>query len=80
MAVTKTLGPLHFEDLEPKRFEDWVRELNYEFKDWQRTSCRGCAKRFRAPFDKSIGACAESTEHSRRTSSRAVGNMRDSVA
>src|SRR5690242_12921849 len=29
MAVTKTLGPLHFEDLEPHRFEDLVRELVY---------------------------------------------------
>ena len=35
MAVTKTLGPLHFEDLEPHRFEDLVRELVYDFKDWQ---------------------------------------------
>lgn len=32
--VTKTLGPIHFEDLEPHRFEDLVRELIYDFKDW----------------------------------------------
>jgi hypothetical protein len=35
VAVTKTLGPLHFEDLDPHRFEDLVRELIYDFKDWQ---------------------------------------------
>ncbi len=41
MAVTKTLGPLHFEDLEPKRFEDLVRELIYEFKDWRSIEATG---------------------------------------
>lgn len=29
---TKTIGPLHFEDLEPKRFEDLVRQLAYDFR------------------------------------------------
>lgn len=33
--VTKTIGPLHFEDLEPHRFEDLVRNLLYDFRDWQ---------------------------------------------
>ena len=33
--VTKTLGPFHFEDLEPHRFEDLVRNLLYDFRDWQ---------------------------------------------
>lgn len=33
--VTKTINPLHFEDLEPHRFEDLVRQLSYDFKDWQ---------------------------------------------
>ena len=33
--VTRTLGPLHFEELEPKRFEDLVRQLFYEFKPWR---------------------------------------------
>jgi hypothetical protein len=41
MAVTKTLGPLHFEDLEPHRFEDLVRELIYDFKDWQSIEATG---------------------------------------
>lgn len=34
-AVTRTLGPLHFEDLEPKRFEDLVRQLIYHFRPWR---------------------------------------------
>lgn len=34
-AVTRTLGPLHFEDLEPKRFEDLVRQLIYDFRPWR---------------------------------------------
>lgn len=33
--TTKTLGPLHFEDLEPHRFESLVRNLLYDFRDWQ---------------------------------------------
>lgn len=41
MAVTQTLGPLHFEDLEPHRFEDLVRELVYDFKDWQSIEATG---------------------------------------
>lgn len=32
--ATRTLNPLHFEDLEPHRFEDLVRQLAYDFKDW----------------------------------------------
>jgi len=32
---TKTIGPLHFEDLEPKRFEDLVRQLAYDFRPWR---------------------------------------------
>jgi hypothetical protein len=41
MAVTRTLGPLHFEDLEPHRFEDLVRELVYDFNDWQSIEATG---------------------------------------
>jgi len=32
---TRTIGPLHFEDLEPKRFEDLVRQLAYDFRQWR---------------------------------------------
>ena len=32
--MTKTLNPLHFEDLEPHRFEDLVRQIIYDFKEW----------------------------------------------
>jgi hypothetical protein len=32
--MTKTLNPLHFEDLEPRRFEDLVRQVIYDFRDW----------------------------------------------
>lgn len=41
MATTRTIGPLHFEDLEPKRFEDLVRQLAYEFKPWRRLEATG---------------------------------------
>ncbi|KVO60060.1 hypothetical protein WJ78_25650 [Burkholderia ubonensis] len=41
MAITRTIGPLHFEDLEPKRFEDLVRQLAYEFKPWRRLEATG---------------------------------------
>lgn len=39
--ITKTLGPIHFEDLDPHRFEDLVRELAYDFKDWQSLEATG---------------------------------------
>ncbi len=32
--MTKTLNPLHFEDLEPHRFEDLVRQVVYDFRTW----------------------------------------------
>lgn len=41
MAITRTIGPLHFEDLDPKRFEDLVRQLAYEFKPWRRLEATG---------------------------------------
>lgn len=31
---TRTLNPLHFEDLDPHRFEDLIRRLAYAFRDW----------------------------------------------
>ena len=34
IKTTKTLNPLHFEDLEPHRFEDLVRRLLYSFREW----------------------------------------------
>jgi hypothetical protein len=32
---TRTLNPLHFEDLEPHRFEDLIRQLIYDFRQWR---------------------------------------------
>lgn len=43
MATSRTIGPLHFEDLEPKRFEDLVRQLVYDFKNWRRLEATGRA-------------------------------------
>jgi hypothetical protein len=31
-VVSKTIGPLHLEDLGPHRFEDLVRQLLYDFR------------------------------------------------
>ena len=39
--VTRTLGPIHFEDLDPHRFEDLVRHLAYDFKQWQSIESTG---------------------------------------
>lgn len=41
--TTKTLGPLHFEDLEPRRFEDLVRGLLVGFRDWYKIEPTGRA-------------------------------------
>lgn len=39
--VTRTFGPIHFEDLDPHRFEDLIRELIYDYKDWQTIEATG---------------------------------------
>lgn len=39
--ATKTLNPIHFEDLEPHRFEDLVRQLSYGFKTWSKIEATG---------------------------------------
>lgn len=41
--VTRTVGPLRFEDLDPKRFGDLVRQLVYEFKTWRQLEAAGRA-------------------------------------
>jgi len=33
--VTRTYGPIHFEDLDPHRFEFLIGDLIYDFRDWQ---------------------------------------------
>lgn len=40
---TRTTGPLHFEDLEPHRFEDLVRRLIYDFRPWRQLEATGRA-------------------------------------
>jgi len=42
-VTTKTLGPLHHEDLEPRRFEDLVRQLVYDFRSWRMLEATGRA-------------------------------------
>lgn len=39
--VTRTLGPIHFEDLDPHRFEDLVRQLAYDFRAWKSIESTG---------------------------------------
>lgn len=39
--ITKTLNPLHFEDLEPHRFEDLVRQVIYDFRQWHSLEATG---------------------------------------
>jgi hypothetical protein len=39
--VTRTYGPIHFEDLDSHRFEDLIRELIYDYKDWQSIEATG---------------------------------------
>lgn len=43
VRVTKTMNPLHFEDLEPHRFEDLVRQLIYDFRQWKSLEAVGRA-------------------------------------
>jgi len=39
--ITRTLGPIHFEDLDPHRFEDLIRQLTYDFRQWQSIESTG---------------------------------------
>jgi len=39
--VSHTLGQLHFEDLDPHRFEDLIRQLTYDFRQWQSIESTG---------------------------------------
>jgi hypothetical protein len=38
---SKTINPLHFEDLDPHRFEDLIRQLIYDFRDWDMLEATG---------------------------------------
>ena len=40
-TVTSTIHPLPFHHLEPKRFEDLVRQLSYEFRPWRALEATG---------------------------------------
>jgi hypothetical protein len=39
--ASRTVNPLHFEDLEPHRFEDLIRQLAYGFRTWTRLEATG---------------------------------------
>lgn len=39
--ATRTINPLHFEDLEPHRFEDLVRQVLHNFRDWHSLEATG---------------------------------------
>lgn len=39
--VTRTFGPIHFEDLDPHRFEDLIRQLAYDFRPWRSIESTG---------------------------------------
>lgn len=39
--MSKTVNPLHFEDLEPKRFEDLIRQLIYDYRAWTEIEATG---------------------------------------
>ncbi|WP_177183287.1 restriction endonuclease [Deinococcus reticulitermitis] len=39
--ASRTLNPLHFEDLEPHRFEDLVRQLAYDYRVWSSIEATG---------------------------------------
>jgi len=41
VTPTRTLNPLHFEDFEPHRFEDLVRQLAYDYRNWSGIEATG---------------------------------------
>ena len=42
-GAMRTFAPLHFEDLEPRRFEYLVRQLVYDFRQWRMLEATGRA-------------------------------------
>src|SRR5947209_4958314 len=40
-AAIRTLGPIHFEDIEPHRFEDMIRQLLWDFRQWRELETTG---------------------------------------
>lgn len=40
-STSKTIDSLNFEDLEPHRFEDLIRQLIYDFRDWSSLEANG---------------------------------------
>jgi len=40
-TASSTINPLHFEDLEPHRFEDLIRQLVYDFRPWSSLEATG---------------------------------------
>lgn len=43
VTTTRTLNPLPFESLQPKRFEDLIRQLAYDFRNWRMLEATGRA-------------------------------------
>ena len=41
VIATRTVNPLPFHDLEPHRFEDLVRQLAYEWRNWKSLEATG---------------------------------------
>lgn len=39
--MSRTYNPIHFEDLEPKRFEDLIRGLIYDLREWMEIEATG---------------------------------------
>src|SRR5437762_8339792 len=42
-TAIRTLGPIHFEDIEPHRFEDLIRQLLWDFRQWRELGTTGRA-------------------------------------
>ena len=61
VPIARTFAPIHFEDLDPHRFEDLIRELIYDFRDWQSIEATGRSGsdagfdiRAKKPIDRSL--------------------------
>ena len=70
---SRTVNPLHFEDLEPHRFEDLVRQLVYDFRTWHSIEATGrlgadegvdirAIERFPTAANSSVDSAEEDTE------------------
>jgi len=76
--ASRTLNPIHFEDLEPHRFEDLIRQLIYDYRDWTSLEATGRGARTTASTSGPSSASARTPRRRTRSARKATSLHRRS--